>query len=204
MSKTIRLLRLVALLSNRRSVSFKTMQQVAEVPERTLYRYLTHLSEANVPVFYDRQTRGYRLAGAVGHASEALNFNDLILTTVALSVFRKQVNQPYGELVDDLIRKITANSSLPLEEVLQTIDSSAVQNTSDIDFSEILSRVIVSAAISCNRSLVATRYSKASMPDKVVIPKATISYDTEWLLNDLEKPHEEALHLSQLAKVVVE
>ena len=49
------------LIHNRRSITTKTIKQVCNISDRTLYRYLIAFSEANIPIFFDYEIKAYRL-----------------------------------------------------------------------------------------------------------------------------------------------
>ena len=57
---------LVNMLYTRRSVSVGTIMHDCSVSRRTVFRYIRTLSEANVPVYYDKDVRGYRSALLLG------------------------------------------------------------------------------------------------------------------------------------------
>ena len=61
MGKLKRVLRLINLLTYRQQVTLDTIKKACDIPERTAYRYLRDISEANFPVFFDRETHSYRL-----------------------------------------------------------------------------------------------------------------------------------------------
>jgi predicted DNA-binding transcriptional regulator YafY len=59
MAKYDRLFHILNLLRSRRSLSAKRLAEECQVTERSIYRDLISLSEANIPVYYDK---GYKLA----------------------------------------------------------------------------------------------------------------------------------------------
>jgi len=61
MSKYDRLLYILNLLRSRRTLNARRLAEECQVTERSIYRDLISLSEANVPIYYDR---GYKLASS--------------------------------------------------------------------------------------------------------------------------------------------
>lgn len=69
MSKYDRLLHILNLLRSRRTLNARRLAEECQVTERSIYRDLITLSEANVPIYYDK---GYKLAS--GNFLPPLNF----------------------------------------------------------------------------------------------------------------------------------
>jgi predicted DNA-binding transcriptional regulator YafY len=69
MTKYDRLLHILNLLRSRKSLNARRLAEECQVTERSIYRDLISLSEANVPIYYDK---GYKLAS--GNFLPPLNF----------------------------------------------------------------------------------------------------------------------------------
>ncbi|MBK7143327.1 MAG: hypothetical protein IPH75_14730 [bacterium] len=50
------------MFSHRRAVSLKMIRETCGIPRRTAFRYLNAISEANIPIYFDRERGGYCLA----------------------------------------------------------------------------------------------------------------------------------------------
>lgn len=70
MSKYDRLLYILNLLRSRRSLNAQRLAEECQVTERSIYRDIISLSEANIPIYFDN---GYKLAS--GNFLPALNFS---------------------------------------------------------------------------------------------------------------------------------
>lgn len=70
MSKYDRLLYILNLLRTRKNMNAEQLSHECEVTERTIYRDIVSLSEANIPIYYDN---GYKYAS--GNFLPPLNFN---------------------------------------------------------------------------------------------------------------------------------
>ncbi len=72
MSKTARLYKIEMLIRQRGSVSFAELIEALEVSPATLKRDLEYLrDQLGAPIAYDRESRGYRFAGAAGGSGAA-------------------------------------------------------------------------------------------------------------------------------------
>ncbi len=61
MTKLKNIIKLLRLLQEKKTVSLRTIMEVCNISERTVYRYIKNLNDANVPVYYDSRRGGYRI-----------------------------------------------------------------------------------------------------------------------------------------------
>jgi len=108
MPKLKRLISLVNLLNSNLVVEFKKIKEHCGVSRSTAYRYLNALSEANIPVYYDREKHGYRLTEGVRFKIGDLSLNDCLLIVCGLQLLSEQANDYYGEELEGIIRKLAS------------------------------------------------------------------------------------------------
>jgi predicted DNA-binding transcriptional regulator YafY len=61
MSKLKNIIKLLRLLQEKKIVSLESIMEACNVSERTVYRYIKNLHDANVPIYYDRRKGGYMI-----------------------------------------------------------------------------------------------------------------------------------------------
>ena len=117
MAKYDRLLYILNLLRSRRSLNAEALARECQVTERSIYRDIISLSEANVPIYYDR---GYKLASE--SFLPALNFNFEEYSTLRLAL----ESSPLGttgrkaQVLKQIRAKVEASLSQPTRERKRT------------------------------------------------------------------------------------
>jgi predicted DNA-binding transcriptional regulator YafY len=134
MSKHDRLLFVLNLLRERPGLSTPDLARECEVSERTIYRYITALSSANVPIYFDK---GYRLLSDA--FLPPLNFTIdeylIIKTALSSSVFLHQ--SPMRQQAKNILAKIEANLSPTVKQNMDRLkDVSSINIKSTSDFSK--------------------------------------------------------------------
>ncbi|MDZ4722371.1 MAG: YafY family protein [candidate division Zixibacteria bacterium] len=113
MSKYDRLLFILNLLRSRRNLNAASLAKECDVTERSIYRDLIALSEANVPIYYDR---GYKMA--TDNFLPPLNFNLDEYTCLKLMIDSSPLKSTakYRKIIKELSAKIEANLSQAVKE----------------------------------------------------------------------------------------
>jgi predicted DNA-binding transcriptional regulator YafY len=150
MAKLENILLIVNLLHHRQSVSLETIRSVCGVSERTAYRYVRTISEANIPVYFDKNTNGYSLLNKTTLNIDDLRIDECILVFLALRLLARNVNQPYRTAVEALIQKVLSRQSFVIEELWASFgvrldDSLALRDLSDLITSQIIHAAVVNA-----------------------------------------------------------
>jgi predicted DNA-binding transcriptional regulator YafY len=146
MGKLADLIKIVNLLSHRRHVTLSSITKTCNIAERTAYRYLNSISEANIPVYYDKERRCYSLTNYDGSALSDISTNDIVLCLVALVNLRREVGDTYGEAIDEMATKLVIRSDGRLEKAWDFIRE-AVTTNKDVTVQEILSLAFAATAI---------------------------------------------------------
>jgi len=135
MSKYDRLLHVLNLLRGRPGLSAGELARECEVTERTIYRYITGLSSANIPIYFDR---GYRLLSDAFLPPLNLTLDDYLVLKMALSssVFANQ--SPLRKQPKVVLAKIEANLNPVVRKDLNRLgDVASVNVKSTSDFSRL-------------------------------------------------------------------
>lgn len=129
MPKNDRLLYILNLLRSRRTLNADRLAGECNVTERTIYRDLISLSEANIPIYYDR---GYKLAS--DNFLPPLNFSLDEYRYLKLSLESSPLNRAGsgGELLKQIKAKVEAGLSDSTRQLKSTAADSAFV---DIDYS---------------------------------------------------------------------
>ncbi len=119
MSKYDRLLYILNLLRSRKSLNAARLAEECQVTERSIYRDLISLSEANIPIYYDK---GYKLAS--GNFLPPLNFTAEEYTCLRLALESSPLVAAGRKA--DTIRQIKAKIDCALPEATREFNRGAM------------------------------------------------------------------------------
>ncbi len=122
MTKYDRLLHILNLLRTRRNLNAAHLAVECGVTERSIYRDILSLSEANVPVYYDN---GYKLAS--DNFLPPLNFDFEEYTALKLALDSTPLNQ--AERYRKLLKRIRAKVEASLSDLVRQKRRTAVPTT---------------------------------------------------------------------------
>lgn len=186
MSKTFRIIQLINLLYTRRSVTMKTIKETCGIPERTAYRYLNTVSEANIPVYYDKNAQAYRLNTDAHMAIHDISFGESVITVIALKVLAALVGRPYQSDLEDLTTKLLVRQGAEVEAILGPLTRRLSSQLGGIDVSEHLSSALIHAAVCCGRKVRLTKSNGRGAIETVGISSPRLHFRDAWLLTDME------------------
>ncbi|HWR83156.1 MAG TPA: helix-turn-helix domain-containing protein [Candidatus Deferrimicrobium sp.] len=202
MRKIQKVLQLISLLSTRRSVSLQTIQDVLGFPRRTVFRYLTTLSEANIPVYYDKTVRAYRLAAPVHFPLDSLSLNETILVLCALKLLCRHVNPGYRSELDGLIKTIVTRHPLPMEDAVRSVEVPA-SPVSSLDYSDFITSLRIQAAILFDRKLTVSKSADVADSDRIEVRRPSVLFRQDWCLSGDANNGNRPTPVEQIAKVDV-
>ena len=156
MAQTIKdLINLMTMLHLRDSVSIEDIKEKFHISERTAFRHIERLSQAGVPVYYDRQRRGYRLLRNLLVRMSDLNLNEAILLLSGLKLLSDNTNDKYRMAIESLVTKISAAQDFYFEEVWQSVVAQnaikSIDEKTTEDTSRALTNLILQMAIRYNK-----------------------------------------------------
>ncbi|MBI5267946.1 MAG: YafY family transcriptional regulator [candidate division Zixibacteria bacterium] len=117
MTKHDRLLYILNLLRSRRTLNATALAGECSVTERTIYRDIISLSEAQVPVYYDR---GYKLASDSFLPPLNFNFEEYAALKLALESSPLRRTAKYGEALRRVRAKVEAGLNQSVREKRRT------------------------------------------------------------------------------------
>ncbi len=131
MTKYDRLLYILNLLRSRRSLNASALAGECSVTERTIYRDMISLSEAQVPIYYDR---GYKLASDSFLPPLNFNFDEYQAIKLALESTPLKKTARFGEAVRRARAKIEAGLTDSVKDKRRTtVDAIALDIASTED-----------------------------------------------------------------------
>lgn len=148
MGSTIKeLINLMMLLHTRISLSIADIAGKFDISERTAFRHIERLSQAGLPVYYDRQLKGYRLLRSMLVRLSDLTLNEAVLLLSGLKLLSESTNDNYRAAVNSLISKIISSQDIDFEEIWASVAAQGIENGGRNDLSAILTNVILQMAI---------------------------------------------------------
>ena len=184
MSKTFRIIQLINLLNTRRSVTVKTIKEACHIPERTAYRYLNTISEANIPIYFDKNAQAYRLNTDTNLAIDDISFGESVLVLIALKVLTSLVSEHYQRDIDSLIIKLIVRQDSEVEAILGPATDRLTSHLNRIDLSEHVSSTLIHAAVCCGRKVRLTRSDDPEAVQKVGISTPSLRFRDAWRLTE--------------------
>ncbi|MBU0983694.1 MAG: hypothetical protein KKA42_07475 [candidate division Zixibacteria bacterium] len=151
MSKLAKMLQLINLLNRRQVVTLDMIRETCDLPERTAYRYLNRVSEADVPVYYDRELKGYCLSRSNNVNLDGMSMDEAVVLVVALTLLARRVNSKYADTIHKLTSKICVRQAFPVEKVTRIVDMVQADSDHSDDLSEFLSTILIQIAMQSNR-----------------------------------------------------
>jgi predicted DNA-binding transcriptional regulator YafY len=188
MNKARNILQIINLLNHRQTVTMDTIRKTCNIPERTAYRYLNTISEANVPVYYDRTTKSYTLARSGVLAMDDLSLGEAVIVTVALKLLQQQVNVEYGDDVEKLVTKLLVRQHFPVEDMRDMIEHKFERENGSKDLSDLVSSILIHAAMACEKQVrIHTRRGSNAATTTLKVDKPSLVFKKHWRLGEGER-----------------
>ena len=203
MDKTTRIIHLIHLLHTRRYVSLRSIKEVCGIPERTAYRYLNTISEANIPVFYDKSRGAYTLNTQDSTYVPDISFGDSLIVSLALEVLQAMVNPSYQKTIGQLLTKIHVRQEWEMEDALGPVADQLVSSIENIDLSEQLSSALIHAAVCCNRKVRIQGQGDSDGYRSVEIPSPGLRFRETWQVSSAEKTDQDFPPIDSIKEVRV-
>lgn len=201
MGKLKRVLRLINLLTHRQQVTLETIKKACGIPERTAYRYLRDISEANFPIYFDRNSHAYRLDRQASVRVEDFDIEETLLMIVALRRLASGLNEAYQKEIEELIGKILVRQPIPLEEILDAYQHQIGGLVENQDCSRLISSMLISAAVRFERKVRLTMESGSTEGKDLSIENPALRFKKHWQLVDGTGPESGFADFPQIKKV---
>jgi predicted DNA-binding transcriptional regulator YafY len=194
---------MINLLDHRRSVSLETIQKTCNIPERTAYRYLNTISEADIPIYFDVRDHAYRLTRQGVLEIDDLSLGEAVILVLALKLLADTLSEDYQSEVDKLLAKVLVRQRFPIEEILPVVEHGLDDQPSNLDLNELLSSLLVHAAISCKREVrLSTKGPEPSRSEVTIESPGWLFKDT-WQLMEKGRSGKGETALAKVSKVKI-
>lgn len=203
MNKLKRALSLINLLQHRSVVTIKMIGEACGIPRRSAFRFLNELSEANIPLYYDAGSRGYRLNTDTKLSLDNLDLGDSIMIVFALELLSRELNDPYREDILHLIRKVCVRQSYALESVVELMQPYVDSCQTSRDHSEYLSFLFAAAGAQFKKKLRITRSDDKPGDGIQEIRDPSLRFQRDWYLVDTKESNTSGTCLSHVHKVTI-
>jgi predicted DNA-binding transcriptional regulator YafY len=190
MSKLNKLIQILNLLYHRRTVTIEKIREFCRVSERTAYRYIRAISEANVPVYYDSDESGYRL-----NKSRVIDFggwipSEVALTIAALQYLANSLDDDYRKDIDLLLNRIVTQQSLPFERFWESWKESLSRSTDPKALQQLLTSTLINFAVNQNREVSLKMNGGESEEENLSIKEPVLQFKGNWVLSDAQHESE--------------
>ncbi len=203
MGKLAKVIRLVNLLGHRRYVSLETIMNTCDVPKRTAYRYLNTISEAGIPVFYDRRAQGYCLTQPGYLRVDDFALSDTLILVVALKVLGRLVNGGYSDDVRRVLAKVIERQPFSIEDVLSAFEQRISEEPLEAPMDDLLSAALIQAAVLQNRRV---RLVMEEHPNDRVgsdMDSPSLTFDGEWQVVENKDLRDRREPVKKIRKVTI-
>lgn len=205
MSKLNKLIQILNLLYHRRTVTIEKIREFCRVSERTAYRYIRAISEANVPVYFDSDQSGYRL-----NKSRVIDFggwitSEVALTVAALQYLANNLDDNYRKDIDLLLNRIITQQSLPFERFWESWKESLNRSTDPEALQKLLTSTLINFAVNQNREITLKMSSGGgSDGNDLSIKEPVLQFKGNWMLSDAQHEGEKPVPVAAVdsAKVL--
>lgn len=177
--------------------------QVCSIRKRTAYRYIGFISEAGIPIHFDREVGGYCLMSRKSSLTDDLTLGESLLLVTCLQVSLYHVNADYGQDVKRLIDKIVARSPFPLENTVASLNEHLLPQVRAVDHSATITSALVQAAVHLDRSLVLTIRENELEPATVRVDDPGLLFDKDWKVHQRLRSPSNFEALTQVTRVTV-
>lgn len=203
MDKITKILLLTNLLYHRRYITLDEIRRTCNICDRTAYRYINTISDANIPVYYDRDLGGYRLLSDGSFSTGDLKTHEVIIIATALKLFSKKLNGLYCQEINNLMKRIFSSQNLPIEELWQAFEKQAEAAFDAEDLSSILNMLNIHAAVQYSRKLNISVTDSASDIKRVEIEEPYLCFKDEWQVSGKKLESQGAIPISIIKKATV-
>lgn len=189
-------LKILTLLSSRRRVTRSELMKECELSKRSIYRYVTKLSEANIPIYFDRNYGGYRLAREMSIPTNYFSEFDIVLMRLGLEMLRPKLDGRYETSIEIIVSLLDRLSlGVMGSELGASVDMLANYLDSD-NLAQLVSHNFVLRAGWLSRGVRVDVLDVDGVRSTKTIKKPGLLLKDEWYLQDLRDSKKEDIPLS--------
>lgn len=153
MGNISKIIRLLKLFYTRKRVTIDEIITLCDINRRTAFRYLNEMSEANIPLYYDKDIMGYKIQDFDSKFNTKMSLSDVALIVFSLKNVSTEINHDYETDFEKALKELlitNTNSEFNIDKILNIYDSDQVDSQ---ETSVKLTNFLVNLAINYNRSL---------------------------------------------------
>ncbi len=203
MSKTQKILQIISVLNHRQYVTMDTIQSACKISERTAYRYLNTISEANIPVYFDKERRSYTLTRHNVVEVADLGLSEAVIISSALRLLELRVNEDYREEIEKLLVKVLLRQSQPVGEILEISRDVFDDGARSQECSDVLSTVLIQAALKCNKPVQLQTTGNEDGDETVTVQKPALAFKNGWRIGERNGDERQSAALDKVKKVTI-
>lgn len=200
MSALNQLIIIVNLLYNRSSVSVKSIREVCGISERTVYRYIDKISQAGIPLYYDRNQRGYILSRYAKLPLNQLDINEIVIIILALLHLLKKVDGYYQKAIEKLLKKIESSGEVVLEEIIGLLETNSDKNCEGKQLHQLITSSLLQTAIRL-KTKTHIFLNKDGQFREIVLENPKLKFKKNWKVVSIEDDSRETVPLSKIAGI---
>jgi len=179
MNKATNLMTILTMLHARQVVTKKQMEQACNITSRTVLRYLHDLSEANVPVYYDREAGGYRLSRTISGMMESLTMDELVRILFALRYLSLKLRKADNKSVENISNKLISRQPFAVDEILSNMTANLEESGSPVQLARRLNSISVQVAAAIRKDIRVALYDDP-IDTTVQLSHPSLRFDKGW------------------------
>jgi hypothetical protein len=201
MPKTSNLLLVLNLLHYRHRVTIENIMCTCGVSSRTAYRYITALSEANIPVLFDKNIGGYRLNVFSKVTADHVTELDGILIKVALLLLESATDKTYAKAIESLMKKLDSVLPMPHENLFAGIGPIIAENLKTGQIARVIHSLLLETAVHQDKSVRLRLASGTDTSDGTTIEHPSLHFKGEWQVSSRDPDCERTVAVSDVEEV---
>lgn len=202
MNKTSKILRIINLLHARTSVSKRDVMMACDVKERSFFRYMNTISEANIPVFHDEERKGYTLSDRPLDSIPRIPLPGTLFLLFALELLSRCVSDGYQQYIDEVRFNLLSHQPEPVEKLIKGLRSRIPEDLTDADISDLLSLFLIHTAVEFRRKLEIV-VDHSGNQTTVRLEQPALEFGPGWRVKDNASNNGSGWQLSDVRRVKV-
>jgi len=179
------------------------IQSACRISERTAYRYLNTISEANIPVYFDKNRRSYTLTRQNVVEIADLGLSEAVIISSALKLLEQRVNEDYREDIERLLAKVLLRQSQPVEEILEVSQDLFDDDVRGPECSDVLSSVLIHAALRCNKPVQLQTTDSEEGDETLTVQTPALAFKNGWRIGEKNGDEHLSAALDKVKKVTI-
>lgn len=178
-----KILLLLNLFQTRDVVTRQEAQRICDIKERSLYRYVSALSEIDIPVYYDYKMKGYRLSEKIQPKKKLFNAQEIVYLITGLHALMQHVSPLYRDEMSYLVRKIISLANFNLDDFIPEESQSVDESFNQTVLGKELTKSLIFLATTQHFPISIT-YELNQGEHHLEMKSPQILFDKEWYLTD--------------------